>query len=215
MSAPRLFRSYEVNANQGYNCTVWEAACATTAAPKFFKAISIGDKDLKEQFISASLGYSNPVTLVLDEAENVFGHLQKVACVISIGTGHPGTISWESSGTCGQIFTADLVNILAKISADCESTAEQLLKCFALLSGVYYRLNVEQGLQSITLVDWKKLSEIRTHTLQYLQQTKATGSLDEIASILYDCPKNIAVGDLNRPSILFLLPDLLQSLVCN
>jgi len=201
MSAPRLFRSYEVNANQGYNCAVWKAARATTAAPKFFKAISIGDQDLKEQFISASLGCSNPVTLVLDEAKNVFGHLQKVACIVSIGTGHPGTISWKSSGTLGQMFTADLAAILERICTDCESTAEQLLKHFPLLSGVYYRLNVEQGLQSVTLVDWEKLSEIKTHTLQYFHQTKTTESLDSIARILCDCPGYIAFGDLNRPSI--------------
>ncbi|KAG6875566.1 hypothetical protein C0993_008531, partial [Termitomyces sp. T159_Od127] len=34
---PRIFRTYKVEANQGFNCTVVQAARATTATPDFFK----------------------------------------------------------------------------------------------------------------------------------------------------------------------------------
>ncbi|KAG5352068.1 hypothetical protein C0989_003993 [Termitomyces sp. Mn162] len=73
---PRIFRSYSVKANQGYNCTVVEAARATTASPQFFKAVSIGAGGLNEKFIGAHLGHNNPINFVLEEAE--LG-LQKVA----------------------------------------------------------------------------------------------------------------------------------------
>ncbi|KAG5635302.1 hypothetical protein H0H81_011773 [Sphagnurus paluster] len=79
ISDPQLFRSYQVGANQNYNCTVWEAVRATTAAPEFFKSINIGN-DPKEEFLGGSLGYSNPTKLLLDEAKDIFA-LRHVACI--------------------------------------------------------------------------------------------------------------------------------------
>ncbi|KAG6810020.1 hypothetical protein H0H92_013688 [Tricholoma furcatifolium] len=46
----RIFRSYEVKSNQEYNCTVIEAARATTAIPGFFKAMFIGSENMSEKF---------------------------------------------------------------------------------------------------------------------------------------------------------------------
>ncbi|KAG6859395.1 hypothetical protein C0995_009014 [Termitomyces sp. Mi166 len=92
---PRVFRTYQVKANQGYDCTVVQAARATTAAPKLFKPVSITSGGVSETFVSAGLGYSNPTSFVLKEAVMVFGHSQSVACLVSIGAGHPGHISWQ------------------------------------------------------------------------------------------------------------------------
>ncbi|KAG6808032.1 hypothetical protein H0H92_005636 [Tricholoma furcatifolium] len=69
---PRIFRSYKVKANEDYNCSVVEAARATTATPQFFKPVAIGSKYLKEKFIGASFGHHNPTSYVLQEAESVF-----------------------------------------------------------------------------------------------------------------------------------------------
>ncbi|KAG6890471.1 hypothetical protein C0992_001328 [Termitomyces sp. T32_za158] len=74
---PRIFRTYEVKANQGYNSTVVQAARATTATPDFFKPVSITSGGLLETFVGASFGYSNPTDLVLKEAVVVFGPSQK------------------------------------------------------------------------------------------------------------------------------------------
>ncbi|KAG6808207.1 hypothetical protein H0H92_005051, partial [Tricholoma furcatifolium] len=71
ISGARVFRSYEVKANQEYNCTVVEAARATTATPGLFKSVFIGPQGLSEEFIGAQLGH-NSIRLMLDEAELVF-----------------------------------------------------------------------------------------------------------------------------------------------
>jgi len=87
---PRLFRTYQVPKNQSFDCTIWEAARATTAAPTFFKGIDIGGPGSKERFIDGGVGRNNPIMQVFEEAELVFpnGH---VACAISIGTGQAKT----------------------------------------------------------------------------------------------------------------------------
>src|SRR5947209_2389498 len=93
MEYPRRFRTYPVRALASANCEIWEAARATSAAPTFFKRIAISDGGgAKEEFIDGGLGCNNPVIQVLEEARDVFGNDRAVGCLVSIGTGHPGTI---------------------------------------------------------------------------------------------------------------------------
>ncbi|KAG6809211.1 hypothetical protein H0H92_001133 [Tricholoma furcatifolium] len=101
---PRIFRSYKVKANEDYNCTLIEAARATTATPQFFKPVIIGSEYLSEKFIGASFGHHNPTSHVLKEAE----------------------------------------------------------------------LNVQHGLQKVTLDDWNRLGDIKTHSMSYLHETEIT-----------------------------------------
>ncbi|KAG6882542.1 hypothetical protein C0992_011390 [Termitomyces sp. T32_za158] len=69
---PRFFRTYEVNTSQDYNCTVVQAAHATTAVPGLFKPVSITSRGLSETF-AGGLGHSNPTDYVLREAKTIFG----------------------------------------------------------------------------------------------------------------------------------------------
>ncbi|KAG5649994.1 hypothetical protein H0H81_001134, partial [Sphagnurus paluster] len=185
---PDVRMSYQIGANQTYNCTVWEAALATTAAPEFFKSIFIGD-DPKEEFLDASMGCNNPVKLVLHEAENVFA-LRHVACIISLGAGHPDVVSWKSSGLSGWF------DVLKKISGSCESTAQEMEEKFKHLEGVYFRLSVEQGHQEISTIDWQRLPDVKTHTFQYLDLHKNKNQVNSITRILQECPRVLSVKEL-------------------
>ncbi len=92
MTYPRRFRTYLVRENASPNCYIWEAARATTAAPRFFKRIAIAEEGQpKEEFIDGALGCNNPAKEVLEEARKVFGNDRQVRCLVSIGTGYPGT----------------------------------------------------------------------------------------------------------------------------
>lgn len=130
---------------------IWEAARATSAIPRFFKSICIGKGALKEEFVGASLGRNNPVDLVLKEAESLFGSARKVACVVSIGAGHPQTISWQSSGVSKWLLSDDLIAFLKHICSDCEQTADQLAQRLKNIDNVYFRLSVEQGMQPVSV----------------------------------------------------------------
>ncbi|KAG6867043.1 hypothetical protein C0993_007256 [Termitomyces sp. T159_Od127] len=50
---PRILRTYKVKANQGYDCTVVQAARATAATPDFFKPVSITSGGVSETFVGA------------------------------------------------------------------------------------------------------------------------------------------------------------------
>ncbi|KAG6872967.1 hypothetical protein C0995_004506 [Termitomyces sp. Mi166 len=124
---PCIFRTYKVKANQGYDCTVVQAAYATTAVPELFKPVSITSGGLDETFVGGGLGYSNPTSLVLKEAVMVFGEDQTMACLVSIGAGHPGHVSWNST----KLFSQKLVDLLNQIATNCETLAEDLVDCDA------------------------------------------------------------------------------------
>ncbi|KAG6873809.1 hypothetical protein C0992_008411, partial [Termitomyces sp. T32_za158] len=120
MTTPRIFRTYKVMANQGYDCTVVEAARATTATPALFKPVSIISGGIPENFVGAGLGYSNPTDFVLKEAVSVFGLSQPVACFVSIGAGHPGHVFWESNNALDQLLHQLVTNseVLAESFVD-------------------------------------------------------------------------------------------------
>lgn len=78
---PTPFRSYEVRENKSFNCKIWEAARATSAAPTFFKRIDIGYPGEEVSFLDASLGYNNPIKQVLDECKVIFPQGRRLGCI--------------------------------------------------------------------------------------------------------------------------------------
>ena len=82
---PTIFRSYIVQGEPRTRCPIWEAARATTAAPTFFKSMSIGTPPI--QYVDGGLGANNPSRLALRECRSIWGPDTKV-CLLSIGTGH-------------------------------------------------------------------------------------------------------------------------------
>ncbi|KNZ82009.1 Nephrocystin-3, partial [Termitomyces sp. J132] len=192
---PRIFRTYQVRANPGYNCTVVQAARATTATPELFKPVVITAQGVSETFIGARLGYSNPTSVVLDEAKLVFGLSQQVVCLVSIGAGHPGPVSWNPT----KQFNKRLVNLLFQISANYEAPAEELVKRYLHLPGVFYRLSVEQGLQAI-VDDYNQLGVIKAHSLDYLKKAEVSQKVDDLVYALHDCSPKVTLGVLKQIS---------------
>ena len=160
-----LFRSYQSQETHS-GCKIWEAARATSAAPTFFKCIEIGNK---QPFIDGGLGCNNPSKLVLKEAQVVFP-AQQIGCLVSIGTGQAEVISIGTLGFFQQIVPTDVNDALKAISTDCEATHEDMLLLFANSPNIYFRINVEQGMQGIRLSEWGKMANVEAHTMQYLKR---------------------------------------------
>jgi len=162
---PVLFRSYQSQETHS-GCKIWEAARATSAAPTFFKSIEIGNK---QPFIDGGVGCNNPSKLVLKEAQVVFP-TQPIGCLVSIGTGQAEVISIKPSGFFQQILPTDVIDALKAISTDCEAMHEDMLFLFANSPNIYFRINVEQGMQGIRLSEWEKMANVEAHTMQYLRK---------------------------------------------
>jgi patatin-like phospholipase/acyl hydrolase len=65
----KLLRSYKSRkiGHSNYNCFVWEAIRATSAAPLFFEPITL--KSSKATFVNGGIRANNPISQISSEAE--------------------------------------------------------------------------------------------------------------------------------------------------
>ncbi|KFY66945.1 hypothetical protein V496_01838, partial [Pseudogymnoascus sp. VKM F-4515 (FW-2607)] len=161
-------RSYSLLDEPNICATICQAALATSAATTFFDPVSIGDRT----FADGGLGANNPVDEVEGEASNVWcsetGDLKPlVKCFISIGTGNPGKTAFEDG-----IFKF-LGQTVVDIATETENTEKKFIARWAKHydESRYFRFNVDQGLQSIGLDEYKKKGAMEAATGGYLTHT--------------------------------------------
>lgn len=182
---PILLRSYRSDDEIPIDCTIWEAARATTAAPTFFKPI-----DIKRQgghttkFMDAGMRINNPLELVLKEAQLCYGSERKVQCVVSLGTGHPGVVGIDKQS----VYAISLVQVLMKIATDCISVDESYAGRFHGHDKFYFRFNLEHGAENISLKDWKEIDTLSDHLDAYLGQEGINNRLNAIVDVLCNPP---------------------------
>ncbi|KAI5813017.1 acyl transferase/acyl hydrolase/lysophospholipase [Pyronema omphalodes] len=180
---PTLFRTYRVPTSSPM-CKIWQAARATTAAPTFFKSISIGAPGSEVRYVDAGLGCNNPTRVLLDEAGHLF-RSREIDCIVSIGTGHQGCISLSEPTTVLQkIWPLMIIEVLKRLATDATRVAEEVGQSFADRPNRYFRFNVHQGMQAITLEEWQKLSEVRAHTEQYLREVSISRDIDTLVDVI-------------------------------
>ncbi|EUC57630.1 kinesin light chain [Rhizoctonia solani AG-3 Rhs1AP] len=174
---PVLFRSYTVITNPGPNCTIRDALYATMAHPELFKGIDIVDSSVSQSFVGGELGCSNPLAHVLAEVQRIYPDHQ-IASIISIGAGHARTIQVPSPS---RWYRTQDVTVMEGMAADSERVAEEIASRFHDTSGVYFRFNVDQGMQDMKAGSWKKMGEAMQHTRAYLQRSEQNQKLDQAA----------------------------------
>ncbi|KAH8834410.1 hypothetical protein DL96DRAFT_1810687 [Flagelloscypha sp. PMI_526] len=182
---PRLFRNYRSRANASFNCMLWEAACATTSMLDLFKPIVIGDMNIGETFVGGGLRWNNPTDELTKEAANVFKG-RRICCIINIGSGHSGHLS----------LSKGLADLFPRIALDCERVADDMERRFGATPEVFWRLNVEQGLQGLG-VSLSSLDALASHTHSYLQSARTTRSIDALLLDLIGCPGRIPVDEIS------------------
>jgi predicted acylesterase/phospholipase RssA len=167
MSHPVLFRTYDTTNHPVMDCKIWQAARATSAAPTFFKQIQIGPPGIEEAFVDGGMGHNNPIAALLLEAQVMFPDHQ-IACIISLGTGQPHTITIPKPSLLKRIFPVDILEAIKGIATDCEKQHQLFAHHFDPVPHVYFRFNVEQGMQDIQLNQWERLGDVAANTRQYL-----------------------------------------------
>ncbi|CAE6463674.1 unnamed protein product, partial [Rhizoctonia solani] len=163
---PVMFRSYTVATNPGPNCAIWRAGYATMAQTGLFKGIDIVDSAVSQSFVGGELGCSNPVAHVLSEAARLFPEGQ-VGCVISIGAGHAHTIQVPSASRWSR--TQDVM-VMRAMATDSERVSEEMAARFQGTGQVYFRFNVDQGMQDMKSGSWERLGEAMQHAKAYIQK---------------------------------------------
>ncbi|KAJ7860820.1 acyl transferase/acyl hydrolase/lysophospholipase [Mycena olivaceomarginata] len=183
MSLPVLFRTYNTPDYSAMNCTIWQAGRATSAAPAFFKQIKIGLSGIEEAFVDGGLGHNNPTMSLLSEAKHLFPDHQ-LACIISLGTGQPHTISIPKPSPLNPFLPFDVLKAIREIATDCEKEHQAFAHHFNGIANFYFRFNVEQGMQNIQLNQWERLGDVAANTRQYIQSQLVTNQLADAAKSL-------------------------------
>jgi len=181
-SFPSLFRSWTPVANQTYNCTIVEAARATSAAPTFFKAIEFGEP-MRQRYIDGGFGCNNPVRHVIEEAKSLFSS-RPISCVISLGTGAADIIGLDRADAFQRLLPTNLIRVLKGMATACEKCSEETARDAAAHSFQYIRLNVDQGLQHVSLAECEKLNDVQLHTSQYLKKYDVGQKVDHLVQVL-------------------------------
>ncbi|KIJ30077.1 hypothetical protein M422DRAFT_187590, partial [Sphaerobolus stellatus SS14] len=183
-SIPRLFRTYQSPEANTYNCMIWEAARATSAVPIFFERISIGGPGCpKQSYIDGGVGRNNPTKQILEEARLIFPD-RHVANIISIGAGKASTISIPKPSLFQRIIPTELIRATIAIATDCDTIEQEVAQRFRNVPDFYYRFNVEQGMQSIGLVEFDKMENVIAHTDQYIRMEEVKQRLVNAVSAL-------------------------------
>ena len=176
---PILIRTYRGPTNQTDDCEIWEAARATTATPTYFDPITIGKIGTALRCIDGGFGQNNPVSEVYEEAKAIFRG-RNVSCLISIGCGQASTIRipkpkfFQRAG----IFSTDIIQAAKDMAIDCEQKHQETARSFTDKSGIYFRLNVEKGLEAVGFEEWKKINNISSHTKHYMMVQETNRLLD-------------------------------------
>jgi predicted acylesterase/phospholipase RssA len=181
MSQPTLFRTWDAPRSHR-NVTILEAARATCSMPGLFKNAEIADGETIETFVDAGYGWNNPVYYVLGEAKTLAPTPSYIA---SLGTGLESVIELPKPSAFQSLLPTRLIQVFKKIAHDCEKTAEEAAREFGTESDFYVRLNVERGMDSISLEEWEKSSEVVTHTKQYLRRHEISRKVDRLVNVLH------------------------------
>lgn len=192
------------------NCTIWEAARATTAAPLLFKRASISDGAVTEEFIG-SITCSNSTFDAISEAVSAFGKRQSIGALLCIGSGK-GSISAlrESSDGLPE-------NILSFFNAFVSETdrMHQLASARFGPLDIYFRLEVQQGMRPIPFHAVDRFGEVSTLAQSYLRDADVDIQMHQLMVSLLIDEGTVRLEDLRKPFIKFISTINLESRVRN
>ncbi|KAF2259411.1 FabD/lysophospholipase-like protein [Lojkania enalia] len=178
VNKPVRLRSYRSSWEPSTNCTIWQVARATSAAPLYFDPIIFGTPPMS--YVDGGLHYNNPIRVALDETKAIWKGTPtcRVGCIVSVGTGVPPLTAVGERGL-------EILESLKSLVTDTEDTARdfenELEHMDAAEQPAYFRFNV-QNMQKIGLEEWKEFNMLTGATNSYLYSQRK--DIDRCASIL-------------------------------
>jgi len=181
---PTLFRTWKHAGYPTYNCTILEAARATSASPYFFKGIKLGGP-IQLQYIDGGLRCNNPIKYILEEAKTLFGLNRPLSCIISLGNGTGTLIGLEQPDAFQKLIPMNVISTLRNIAADCEMISEEVATDLSQSTRppLYVRLNVNYSL-NFSFAEWEKMPEVQARAHGYLQTFDVSKRIDMLVKAL-------------------------------
>jgi hypothetical protein len=173
-----MIRNFKVRQEEALNLTITEAMLATLASPPLFASTSVFKDASTFEYISADLTLSNPTRQIIVEAYGTFGEEARVACLLSLGCGHPGVaVSPDDSNV------TSWNQFLTRLVMDGERKAQDIDGQMGHLS-LYYRFCVPQGLEQNGETPSPTPGGIVAHTVVYLSGNSVSSKITECVDSL-------------------------------
>jgi hypothetical protein len=152
------------------------------ASPLLFASTSVFKDASTFEYISADLTLSNPTRQIIVEAYGTFGEEARVACLLSLGCGHPGVaVSPENSDVTSWNQS------LTRLVMDSERKAQDIDGQMGHL-GLYYGFCVPQGFEQNEETPSPRPEDIMAHTVVYLPG-------DPVSSKMTECVGSLKLRD--------------------
>ncbi|KAL8700206.1 MAG: hypothetical protein Q9201_005575 [Fulgogasparrea decipioides] len=186
-----LFRTYknlrkapdplERNPGPAHDIPILEVARATSAAPGYFKEVTIDGL----KYLDGGFGANNPCLEIFREVRYLNNHDKRcIGCVMSIGTGKNDEKRIQSKTGFREALKTGLgkfiryENFARKWASDSEAPHETMMDQWgdSNQSFKYFRLNVDEGLARMKLDEWHCRSSARVALGRCIGWAKSKGS---------------------------------------
>ncbi|KAL2104754.1 hypothetical protein VUR80DRAFT_9714 [Thermomyces stellatus] len=197
VNTPTLFRSYKRTGSNGTrdegtgdspDCEIWEAARATTAAPRYFAPAQITVDGKVQYFVDGALKWNNPASLVLEEAESHFGRHRTLGCLVSLGTGlRPSPLKEKGRGGLGKSWSiSEMVGLASTLITEPEGVHNTIRDRLKGHMDSYFRFTVPHvsGQARIKIHQYKRMMSLCQATEEYLKEKETSDQLDKLVDVL-------------------------------
>lgn len=184
-------RSYISRSGSSNDVTVVDAILATCAAQPLFLPIVIGSGIRQQGLVGGIMGVANPCRELIAEAAAKFEGSSKISTIVSIGSGHLGTLSAPISEG-----SEDWATVLRSMIANSEKVAQDMEERMGR-KHFYFRLSVEHGLQRYHNITGDDPLWINAQTEAYLDEEIIAERLDMCVEAILLRPNTVALRDLN------------------
>jgi hypothetical protein len=82
---------------------------------------------------------------------------------------------------------------MRNIAANTEAVAQDIARQLSSTQGMYFRLNVDQGMQSVGIEKWEQMTEVAAHTRAYM-------GLVEIGQVMDQAANAIVAREMKAPT---------------
>jgi predicted RNA-binding protein len=144
---------------------------------------------LQEEYIDGGMGCNNPVKILIKEALLEFEPEARISCVLSIGTGVPKVSSVDAPSRSQRIFPSELIDVLKEFTKSSESVAKDVDSKYKKFPGLVHRLDVDKGLEKVSLDEWDRMGEVKSHTGKYLERDDVDHRIETIVAALMGTPE--------------------------
>jgi hypothetical protein len=191
VNSKAILRTYLVRSQVSSAITVIEAALASCSTQPDFTPVSSGSGRKKRVYVAAGLGANNPVSDVITEAHELFGGDSSVAFLLSLGTGHPGTVPVPADGA------VDIHGLMRDMMNDCEQRAQDVERRLGRVN-IYFRFSVQQGMQKVHGDQVTDPSWISSQTDAYLSDQKTSENINALLQAFNAPKKHVTLDQLGE-----------------